>query len=106
MLDNDTSSRKEKLRIQITQKLTPVKNIKLKHKGWYWYFRIPDMETPKDRMVQLVRWYLSAFHAGRNSEIAKKPYNPILGETLFWNINTNLYSLPNFFVLQIQKDKL
>ena len=30
MLDNDTSSRKEKLRIQITQKLTPVKNIKLK----------------------------------------------------------------------------
>ena len=49
------------------------------------------METPKDRMVQLVRWYLSAFHAGRNSEIAKKPYNPILGETFscFWKLPGN-----------------
>ena len=30
---------------------------------------------------QVVRWYLSAFHAGRRSEVAKKPYNPIIGET-------------------------
>lgn len=64
------------------------------NKGWYWYFRIPDFETPKDRMVQLVRWYLSAFHAGRNSEIAKKPYNPILGETFtcFWKLPGNEHS--------------
>jgi hypothetical protein len=27
-----------------------------------------------------VKWYLSAFHAGRKSPVAKKPYNPILGE--------------------------
>ena len=55
------------------------------------FLKIPDMETPKDRMVQLVRWYLSAFHAGRNSEIAKKPYNPILGETFscFWKLPGN-----------------
>uniref|UniRef100_A0A1I8F603 DUF3504 domain-containing protein n=1 Tax=Macrostomum lignano TaxID=282301 RepID=A0A1I8F603_9PLAT len=26
------------------------------------------------------QWYLSAFHAGRRSAVAKKPYNPILGE--------------------------
>jgi hypothetical protein len=32
-------------------------------------------------MVQVVKWYLSTFHAGRKSPIAKKPYNPILGET-------------------------
>ncbi len=32
-------------------------------------------------MVQCVRWYMSAFHAGRRSSVAKKPYNPILGET-------------------------
>lgn len=32
-------------------------------------------------MVQVVKWYLSAFHAGRKSSVAKKPYNPILGET-------------------------
>jgi hypothetical protein len=31
-------------------------------------------------MVQVVKWYLSTFHAGRKSPVAKKPYNPILGE--------------------------
>ncbi|EDO36148.1 predicted protein [Nematostella vectensis] len=47
---------------------------------------IVDQPTPRDRMVQVVRWYLSAFHAGRKGSIAKKPYNPILGETFrcFW----------------------
>ncbi|KAK2728069.1 hypothetical protein QYM36_008520 [Artemia franciscana] len=39
-------------------------------------------------MIQVVRWYLSAFHAGRRSEVAKKPYNPILGETFqcWWDV--------------------
>ena len=41
---------------------------------------IPDQPTPQARMVQCLRWYLSAFHAGRRSSVAKKPYNPILGE--------------------------
>lgn len=31
-------------------------------------------------MVYVVKWYLSAFHAGRKGSVAKKPYNPILGE--------------------------
>lgn len=31
-------------------------------------------------MIQVVKWYLSAFHAGRKGSVAKKPYNPILGE--------------------------
>ena len=31
-------------------------------------------------MVQVVKWYFSAFHAGRRGSVAKKPYNPILGE--------------------------
>ena len=44
-------------------------------------FSIADQKTPRDRLVQVVRWYLSAFHAGRKSGVAKKPYNPILGET-------------------------
>ena len=44
-------------------------------------FSITDHKNPRDRMVQCVRWYLSAFHAGRRSQVAKKPYNPILGET-------------------------
>lgn len=52
---------------------------------------IPDYDTAEERMVQLVRWYLSAFHAGRKSSVAKKPYNPILGEIFLchWNINNN-----------------
>lgn len=39
-------------------------------------------------MVQVVRWYLSAYHAGRKSSVAKKPYNPILGEIFYchWNV--------------------
>lgn len=44
------------------------------------YFSIADMPTPRDRMVQVVRWYLCSFHAGRKSGVAKKPYNPVLGE--------------------------
>ncbi|XP_013405003.1 oxysterol-binding protein-related protein 9 isoform X2 [Lingula anatina] len=49
---------------------------------------IVDFKDPKERMIQVVRWYLSAFHAGRRSDIAKKPYNPIIGETFqcFWDI--------------------
>ncbi|XP_075920035.1 oxysterol-binding protein-related protein 9 isoform X1 [Petromyzon marinus] len=35
----------------------------------------------RERMVSVVRWYLSSFHAGRKGSVAKKPYNPILGET-------------------------
>ncbi|XP_078656732.1 oxysterol-binding protein-related protein 9-like isoform X6 [Branchiostoma floridae x Branchiostoma belcheri] len=52
---------------------------------------IPDFEDPKDRMIQVIRWYLSAFHAGRKGSVAKKPYNPILGETLrcFWDLGTD-----------------
>ncbi|KFM73754.1 Oxysterol-binding protein-related protein 9, partial [Stegodyphus mimosarum] len=52
------------------------------------FISIPDFDSPKDRFVQVVRWYLSAFHAGRKSSVAKKPYNPILGEIFrcFWHI--------------------
>jgi len=39
-----------------------------------------DYSTPRERFIQVVKWYLSAFHAGRKSAVAKKPYNPILGE--------------------------
>ncbi|XP_020710765.1 oxysterol-binding protein-related protein 9 isoform X2 [Athalia rosae] len=44
------------------------------------FLSIADMPTPRERMVQTVRWYLCSFHAGRKSGVAKKPYNPILGE--------------------------
>lgn len=41
---------------------------------------IADKTSPRERFLQVTRWYMSSFHAGRKSEIAKKPYNPILGE--------------------------
>lgn len=52
---------------------------------------IPDCSTPEERMIQLVKWYLSAFHAGRKSSVAKKPYNPILGEIFLchWNLGSD-----------------
>ena len=40
-----------------------------------------DYQTPRERFIQVIKWYLSAFHAGRKSTVPKKPYNPILGET-------------------------
>ncbi|XP_058810229.1 oxysterol-binding protein-related protein 9 isoform X2 [Phymastichus coffea] len=44
------------------------------------FVRIADMPTPRERMVQVVKWYVCSFHAGRKSGVAKKPYNPVLGE--------------------------
>ncbi|XP_062544680.1 oxysterol-binding protein-related protein 9 isoform X2 [Armigeres subalbatus] len=44
------------------------------------FLRIADLDDSRERMIQVVRWYLSAYHAGRKSSVAKKPYNPILGE--------------------------
>ncbi|XP_065183237.1 oxysterol-binding protein-related protein 9-like [Sycon ciliatum] len=50
---------------------------------------IPDYEDAQKRFVETVRWYVSAFHAGRQSSLVKKPYNPILGETFqcMWDVS-------------------
>ncbi|CAM9671435.1 unnamed protein product [Lampetra fluviatilis] len=45
------------------------------------FVRIAEEPEARGRMVAVVRWFLSAFHAGRCGSIAKKPYNPVLGET-------------------------
>ncbi|KAG5333063.1 OSBL9 protein, partial [Acromyrmex heyeri] len=58
------------------------------------FVSIADMPTPRERMVQVIRWYLCSFHAGRKSGVAKKPYNPVLGEIFrcHWNIpNVNSF---------------
>uniref|UniRef100_A0A8C6Q0D2 Oxysterol-binding protein n=1 Tax=Nothobranchius furzeri TaxID=105023 RepID=A0A8C6Q0D2_NOTFU len=51
---------------------------------------VVSVPEPRERMVQVVKWYLSAFHAGRKGSVAKKPYNPILGEVFFchWDLPT------------------
>ncbi|XP_046661872.1 oxysterol-binding protein-related protein 9 isoform X2 [Homalodisca vitripennis] len=52
------------------------------------FVRIADLESERDRMVQVVRWYLASYHAGRKSSVAKKPYNPVLGEVFqcYWDL--------------------
>ncbi|XP_037944350.1 oxysterol-binding protein-related protein 9 isoform X2 [Teleopsis dalmanni] len=52
------------------------------------FLKIAELDSPRDRIVQVCRWYLSAYHAGRKSAVAKKPYNPILGEIFqcYWDI--------------------
>uniref|UniRef100_A0A3Q3EI79 Oxysterol-binding protein n=1 Tax=Labrus bergylta TaxID=56723 RepID=A0A3Q3EI79_9LABR len=54
------------------------------------FVSIAEQPEPRERMVQVVKWYLSAFHAGRKGSVAKKPYNPILGEVFFchWDLPT------------------
>ena len=51
------------------------------------FFAHPDIFTDiavqssaEERMVQVLKWYLSSFSASRKSTVAKKPYNPIIGE--------------------------
>ncbi|XP_050400824.1 oxysterol-binding protein-related protein 9 [Patella vulgata] len=58
------------------------------------FLKVVEFDSPRERMIQMVRWYLSAFHAGRPSEVAKKPYNPILGETFLceWRMPDEDYS--------------
>ncbi|XP_066500327.1 oxysterol-binding protein-related protein 9 isoform X3 [Hoplias malabaricus] len=52
------------------------------------FVSIAEQADPRERMVHVVKWYLSAFHAGRKGSVAKKPYNPILGEVFYchWDL--------------------
>ncbi|XP_025086490.1 oxysterol-binding protein-related protein 11-like isoform X3 [Pomacea canaliculata] len=45
------------------------------------FLQIPDVGSPEERMLLVLEWYLTSFHAGRQGSVAKKPYNPIKGET-------------------------
>ncbi|KAM6893918.1 oxysterol-binding protein-related protein 11-like [Xenentodon cancila] len=45
------------------------------------FVAIAEGSSPEDRMVRFVEYYLTSFHEGRKGAIAKKPYNPIIGET-------------------------
>ncbi|KAI4904049.1 hypothetical protein NFI96_033867 [Prochilodus magdalenae] len=44
--------------------------------------------TAEERIVRFVEYYLTAFHEGRKGAVAKKPYNPILGESFHcsWDV--------------------
>jgi hypothetical protein len=62
------------------------------NKHTFFICSIPDELTPFGRMMALLEWYLTSFHMGRTDSAAKKPYNPIIGETFHcsWRVqNTN-----------------
>lgn len=44
------------------------------------FVRIADQKKSEDRMLAVLEFYLTSFQVGRKSGVAKKPYNPILGE--------------------------
>uniref|UniRef100_A0A8C1Z9H5 Oxysterol-binding protein n=1 Tax=Cyprinus carpio TaxID=7962 RepID=A0A8C1Z9H5_CYPCA len=52
------------------------------------FLAITSGATPEERMIRFVEYYLTAFHEGRKGAVAKKPYNPILGESFHctWDI--------------------
>lgn len=45
------------------------------------FVAITDGGGPEERMVRFVEYYLTSFHEGRKGAVAKKPYNPIIGES-------------------------
>ena len=54
------------------------------------FLKIPDFDSPYKRMKQVLRWYMSTFRSCRKNSLAKKPYNPILGEIFECWYNTSL----------------
>ncbi|CAF0904379.1 unnamed protein product [Adineta steineri] len=64
------------------------------------FIKIADYETPRERFIQVVKWYLSAFHAGRKSAVPKKPYNPILGEIFQCSYDVNLTPSSNTTIVK------
>ncbi|XP_052000666.1 oxysterol-binding protein-related protein 10 isoform X2 [Xyrauchen texanus] len=52
------------------------------------FLAITSGSTPEERIIRFVEYYLTAFHEGRKGAVAKKPYNPIIGENFHctWDI--------------------
>ncbi|XP_051573953.1 oxysterol-binding protein-related protein 10-like isoform X4 [Myxocyprinus asiaticus] len=52
------------------------------------FLAITSGATPEERIIRFVEYYLTAFHEGRKGAVAKKPYNPILGESFHctWDV--------------------
>lgn len=52
------------------------------------FLAITGGATPEERIVRFVEYYVTAFHEGRKGAVAKKPYNPILGESFLcsWEV--------------------
>nr|XP_025046075.1 oxysterol-binding protein-related protein 10 [Pelodiscus sinensis] len=64
--------------------------------------------TPEERIICFVEYYLTAFHEGRKGAVAKKPYNPIIGESFHcsWDVpNDKVKSFRTNSASVISKDQ-
>ncbi|XP_056656357.1 oxysterol-binding protein-related protein 10-like [Monodelphis domestica] len=57
--------------------------------------------TPEDRAISFVEYYLTSFHEGRKGSVAKKPYNPIIGETFLCS-----WDVPQDCIRPLQREKI
>ena len=46
----------------------------------YLLLQLPEIESKEERMMKFVKWYLTSFHNCIRTNVAKKPYNPVIGE--------------------------
>ncbi|CAH2304969.1 oxysterol-binding -related 11 [Pelobates cultripes] len=60
------------------------------------FLSISTGQTAEERMVRFVEYYLTSFHEGRKGALAKKPYNPIIGETFHcsWQVPKDTLCTP------------
>lgn len=60
------------------------------------FMSITDGASPEERILRATKWLLTSFHAGRKGSLAKKPYNPIIGEVFHckWDVDTTSSSQP------------
>lgn len=60
------------------------------------FVRIGNCTSPEERIQAVVKWYLTSIHVGRNGCVAKKPYNPIIGETFHcsWKVPRHTVETP------------
>ncbi|XP_061178111.1 oxysterol-binding protein-related protein 11-like isoform X2 [Saccostrea echinata] len=70
------------------------------------FLKIPDLPDPESRMLAVIEWYLTSFHAARQGSVAKKPYNPIIGETFHcsWKIPKKSQNISNNSQLESSVD--
>uniref|UniRef100_A0A0B6Z6W0 Oxysterol-binding protein n=2 Tax=Arion vulgaris TaxID=1028688 RepID=A0A0B6Z6W0_9EUPU len=67
------------------------------------FLKIPKIPDPEGRFLAVLEWYLTSFHNGRPGSIAKKPYNPIIGETFHcsWHVQNSTDTLLTYTAEQV-----
>eukprot|EP01080_Neovahlkampfia_damariscottae_P004261 gene4261-7597_t len=61
--------------------------------------RAPDLNSDVERMIEVVRWYLSGWHVKPRG--VKKPFNPVLGEVFRARYNFKDDSVMTYFAEQM-----